>query len=322
MRNFCREKDTQTGAVLPMFIMLQFSSFHFLFTVLLFLLLLVMLTKKTKAKNLVSKLPPGPQKLPIIGNLHQLAGSLPYYSLRDLAKKYGPIMHLHLGEVSAIVISSPEAAREVLKTHELVFAQRPEVLAIQLISYDHPGLIFSPYGNYWRQMRKICVYELLSAKRVGFFRSVREEEVCSLVESISSSHELPINLSKMIFSLTNIVISRTAFGKKSRGQDEFKPLLKELIKYSAGFHTPDLFPSVKFLSLLIGMKPALQRIHKKLNKILDDIINDHKMKIKSNFTSNEEPDGEDLVDVLLRLQESSALGFEITTDHIKIVILV
>ncbi|KAK4489195.1 hypothetical protein RD792_004989 [Penstemon davidsonii] len=69
-------------------------------------------------------LPPGPIGLPIFGHFH-LLGNSPHLDLYKLAQKHGSIMYMRFGFVPTIVVSSPSAAELVLKTHDLVFANRP-----------------------------------------------------------------------------------------------------------------------------------------------------------------------------------------------------
>ncbi|KAL1199952.1 Cytochrome P450 71B25 [Cardamine amara subsp. amara] len=99
--------------------------------------LLSLITKKIKDSK--HNLPPGPKKLPIIGNLHQLQGMLHRY-LHDLAKKHGPVMHLRLGFVPMVIISSKEAAEEALKTHDHECCTRPNTVAARVFSRDNKNI--------------------------------------------------------------------------------------------------------------------------------------------------------------------------------------
>ncbi|KAK8961440.1 hypothetical protein KSP40_PGU022423 [Platanthera guangdongensis] len=48
-----------------------------------------------------------------------------HYTFRYLSSVYGPIMRLRLGEIHTFIISSSQAAKEIMKTHDLAFASRP-----------------------------------------------------------------------------------------------------------------------------------------------------------------------------------------------------
>ncbi|XP_004292713.1 PREDICTED: premnaspirodiene oxygenase-like [Fragaria vesca subsp. vesca] len=285
-------------------------------------------------RSQVLKSPPGPWKLPILGNLLQLAGHpLPHYALRDLARKHGPIIHLKLGQSEATIISSSKAALEVLKTHEINFSQRPPSLYAESLTFGGGSIAFAPYGDFWREVRKIIVSELLSSKHVRAFRFIREEEVNNFVASISSSSSKSssINFSEESMLLTNGIISRAAFGNKCKHQTEFIAVLDEAMKLFGGFGIPDLFPSLRFLCLVTGTIPAMRKALDKLGVVLDSIIDDHKRKrsIKDDdkpaggFDHNDDhQEEEDLVDVLLKHHESNTkLDFKLTTGQIKDVVM-
>jgi len=297
-----------------MIMVLQYSWALTTFLVFLSLVWLLKLSKRSKGQ----KLPPGPWKLPLIGNLHNFVGSsLVHRALRELASKHGPLMHLQMGQVSTLVVSSPKMASKFMKTHDLAFASRPLFLAPKIMTYGGSDIGFSPYCDYWRQMRKVCVLELLSAKRVQSFSSLRVEEVDNLIESIHSSSGSPINFSEHISTLTTTMFCRAAFGSKYKHQDEFLSLTKETVFLASGFELADLFPSQRVVHMFSGTKAKLEKIHMKMDKILEDIIHEHKENKKSASAEQE-----DLVDVLLGLQKSGTLEYPITTNNIKGVILV
>ncbi|AES70567.2 putative cytochrome P450 [Medicago truncatula] len=294
--------------------------FHLLIsTILGFLLFMVIkITKKSKAKKINSKLPPGPRKLPLIGNIHQL-GTLPHQSLAKLAQEYGPLMHMQLGELSCIVVSSQDMAKEIMKTHDLNFANRPPLLAAEIITYGYKGMTFSPHGSYWRQMRKICTMELLTQKRVESFRLQREEELSNLVKDIILSEGSPINISEKVDSLAYGLTSRTAFGSQVEGKERYRKLMKDVSKMAGGFSLADLYPSIGILKVLTGLRQGIEKLHREMDEILENVVRSHRE--KNLETGDKEETGEDLVDVLLKLQKHSDLEHPLSDNILKATIL-
>ncbi|KAL2548302.1 Cytochrome [Forsythia ovata] len=288
--------------------------------------------KKSKADTKLRKLPPGPKQLPIIGHLHLLS-LLPHRDFKEFAKKYGPLMHFKLGENSAIVISSPEIAKEVLKTQDPTFAARSLTMSTEILWYNHTDIAFSPHNDYWRQMRKICILELLSSKQVKSFASIRSDEVLKLIKSIKSSAGKPLNLTEKIFSSTSSITARAAFGKICKDKDTLVKLYKQGVSLAAGFQLADLFPSSKILRLFSFSRVKLWAMRRKLDAILDELIDEHKENLarmskddkglvhgESTRRGNGESGNEDLVDVFLRVKESGELDIPINYDNIKAVL--
>ncbi|XP_015161140.1 premnaspirodiene oxygenase-like [Solanum tuberosum] len=292
-----------------------------LISISLFVFFLFLLKKLKNSNSQINKrLPPGPWKLPFVGSMFHMVGGLPHRVLRDLAKKYGPIMHLQLGEVSLVVVTSPIMAKQVLKTHDPAFASRPRLLASEIVLYNCTDIAFCPYGDYWRQMRKICVLEVLSGKNVRSFSSIRQDETLRLVEFFrSSSSGEPVNVTKRISLFTSFIICRSAFGTIFKEQDEFIRVMKSVTSLLEGFNVADIFPSLKFLHVLSGMKGKIMYLHHKVDTIVENVINEHKKNLVIGKT-NGELGGEDLIDVLLRLMEDGDLQFPITNDNIKAIV--
>ncbi|KAI6691998.1 hypothetical protein NL676_019708 [Syzygium grande] len=70
------------------------------------------------------------------------------------------------------------------------------------------------------------------------------------------------------------------------------------------------------------MKQAWERLHKKIDVVLDHIIELHREKLKGNDGNNEDKNGrEDLVDVLLNLQKSSEMNYLIKPHVIKNIVM-
>ncbi|KAF8032218.1 hypothetical protein BT93_D1211 [Corymbia citriodora subsp. variegata] len=278
--------------------MLQFAAFSFILPSSLFLLILIYKVifnrHATRGSNL--KLPPGPKRLPVIGNLHHMIGDLAHQRLYQLAKMYGPVFYLQLGELPFVTITTPEAAKEVLMTQELAFSDHPAYPPSQLTSYENSSIFFTPYGEFWRQLRKICVLGLLGFESVRSFKSIRENEVSNLIGYIESLSGLPLNLSDRITACMNRVFSKASFGETCKQQDEFIALLHEGLRLAGRLDIAELFPSLKFLRYLSGAKFKLNKIKRKYDKILNTILADHKMRRENLGGQAGTLDKEDIVD--------------------------
>ncbi|KAL5054258.1 hypothetical protein RYX36_034940 [Vicia faba] len=82
--------------------------------------------------------------------------------------------------VPVVVVSSADAASKIMKTHDLVFCDRPQRKTFDIMLYGSKDVASCAYGEYWRQVRSLRVLHLLSNKRVQSHRRVREEETAKM----------------------------------------------------------------------------------------------------------------------------------------------
>ncbi|THG11470.1 hypothetical protein TEA_008115 [Camellia sinensis var. sinensis] len=130
---------------------------------------------KRAAKN--STAPEASGAWPIIGHLHLLGGSeLPHITLGAMADKHGPVFTIRLGLKRALVVSNWETAKECFTTNDIAVSSRPKFAAAKHLGYNYAMFSFSPYGPYWREIRKIASLELLGSRRVELLKNVRVSE--------------------------------------------------------------------------------------------------------------------------------------------------
>ncbi|XP_042425593.1 cytochrome P450 71A1-like [Zingiber officinale] len=258
-----------------------------------------------------TNLPPSPPRLPLIGNLHQL-GAFLHQSLAALSRLHGPVMLLHLGNVPTLVVSSPDAASDVLRHQDVVCAGRPAITPAKILLDG--DIAFGPYGEYWRQLRKICSVHLLSSKRVQSYRRAREEEVAAMAAAIAARASTTINLSEIIYSFTNDLICRVVSGKFKRAEGRsrvFAELIHQNSELLVAVYLGDYFPWLGWVDGLLGYVTRARKIRKRWEELLDQVVKEHADRSSSNIDGHDEKEEEkDFVDVLMSLQDKNEFVLE------------
>ncbi|KAJ9567751.1 hypothetical protein OSB04_003717 [Centaurea solstitialis] len=272
------------------------------------------------------KLPPSPPRLPVIGNLHQL-GELVHQSFFSLAKRYGDsLMLLYIGSVPSLVVSSTEAAREIMKTHDIAFASRPNTRMFRTISYDLKEITVAPYGEYWRQAKSILTLQLLSNKKVQTYNGLREKVIGECVDKITRcfSSNQPADLSDMFSSLTNDITCMATFGRTYNDGEigrKFKKVLKEFSEVLGSFYFEDSIPQLAVVDRLRGLSAKVTRVAVDFDEFLQGVVDE----TLSKRSKNPNPVGDDGVETfiegLLKVQKEDIIGITIDADVIKALLL-
>ncbi|RCV38316.1 hypothetical protein SETIT_8G132600v2 [Setaria italica] len=298
----------------------------------LMLLLLLLHIAANQSRKQTKLFPPSPPGLPVIGNLLQV-GNHPHVSLRDLAAKHGGgLMLLRLGTVPNLVVSSPRAARAVMRTHDHVFASRPASTLVDSLVYGSSSVGFAPYGEHWRQARKLVTTHLLTVRKVHAYHLARHEEVRLVIAKLreAAAEGTEVDIGKMMNAFANDIICRAVCGKFFRAEGRNK-LFRELNHMTtvliAGFNVEDYFPG---LANSVGSlftrftSNRVKQTHEKWDKLLEEIIRDHERRRKSSDHGRgaggggvEQEESDDFTDVMLSVQHE----YGITRDHIKAILM-
>ncbi|KAJ6747405.1 CYTOCHROME P450 93A2 [Salix koriyanagi] len=255
-------------------------------------------------------------------HLGQSNAPIPHQALHKLSTRYGPLIHIFLGSVPCVVACTPETAKEILKTHETSFCDRPKLAAVDFLTYGSTDFIFAPYGPYWKFVKKICMTELLGGRMLDQMLPVRHEEIRQLLQFLlkKANARESINVGSQLIRLTNNVISRMAMNQRCSDDvdeaDDVRKLVQDIAELTGKFNLSDYIWFCKNLDLQ-GFGKRLKEVHKKFDAMMERIIKEHEEVRKIKKETGEGDSVKDLLDILLEISEDDSSEMKLTRENIK-----
>lgn len=265
---------------------------------------------------------PGPSGLPLLGLVFAFTGSLAHRVLEKLSKslKAESLMALSVGFTRFVISSHPDTAKELLNSS--AFADRPvKESAYELLF--HRAMGFAPYGEYWRNLRRISATHLFCPKRISRSGIFRAEVGLKMVEEIKGLMERngEVGVKRVLHfgSLNNVMMS--VFGKcydfdgKSGNLDgsQLEGLVSEGYELLGIFNWTDHFPVLGLFDMQ-GVRRRCRNLVAKVNVFVGKIIEEHRLKRAEMINSgrkiaDDDDEGSgDFVDVLLDLEKENRLS--------------
>ncbi|EOA25717.1 hypothetical protein CARUB_v10019068mg [Capsella rubella] len=250
-----------------------------LISFLLTYLLLVAVKSRRRRSSPLLPGPPGPPGWPIIGNLLQIIGKAPHRSLADLSRVYGPVMSLRLGSLTTVVISSPDAAREVLKTLDHVFSGRTFSETVRPIGHHEVSIAWLPStSSRWRLWRKVLATKLFSRERHKATKAVRSKKAKELITFIIERGErgFSVDIARACFVtslnvISNVVFSTDLGSYDSRASLEFQESLSRMMEIMGKPNLANYFPCLEFLDLQ-GIRKGMKMCSERLFQVFQGLI--------------------------------------------------
>ncbi|XP_009142347.1 cytochrome P450 76C2 [Brassica rapa] len=286
---------------------------------------LIICTTRSRRKSFeAAATPPGPPRLPIIGNIH-LVGKNPHHSFANLSKTYGPVMSLKFGSLNTVIITSPEAAKEVLRTHDQVLSWRSSTNSIRSINHHEVSVVWLPPSSArWRLLRKLSVTLLFSPQRIEATKALRLNKVKELVSFMNESSERdePVDISRASFITALNIISNILFSVDLGSYDlkksnEFQDAVIGVMEAIGNPDAANYFPFLAFLDMQ-GNRKAMKVASEKLFRVFRGFI-DAKIAKRSLRNSRENVSTHDFVDALLDLTKEDEVELN-TNDFVHLLL--
>ncbi|KAM5535430.1 hypothetical protein V8D89_010952 [Ganoderma adspersum] len=107
----------------------------------------------TRSRSRSLPLPPGPKRLPILGNALDIPLSKQWLTFQRWAEEYGDIIYLNLLGQSVVVLNTAQATSDLLDKRSSIYSDRFRSTVVSLIGWDW-NVALMAYGTRWRQIRR------------------------------------------------------------------------------------------------------------------------------------------------------------------------
>ncbi|GAB4826908.1 hypothetical protein Ancab_033787 [Ancistrocladus abbreviatus] len=299
-------------------------------TTLLLFIFVQKLREISHGKSKPNKAAPQPSGAwPFIGHLHLLGrrDETIARTLGAMADQCGPIFSLKLGNNQAIIVSTSEIVKNCFTTNDAVLATRPAMALGKYMFYNHASFAISPYGPYWRHMRKTATVELLSMRRLESLSHVRLSEVDSCLKHLflrcirnnSEGCKGKVALDKWFEDLTFNINITMIVGKQYTASSyndsntntyfsRFKKAIYKAAYLSGAFVPSDFIPIFECVDFG-GYVSRMKETHKELDLIIGYWLDEHIKRRKESQAANVD---NDFMDVLLSnlLEEEVVSGYD------------
>jgi len=262
-------------------------------------------------------LPTSPPSLPIIGHLHLLLSSLSHKSLQKISSKYGPLLHLRIFNVPIILVSSASVADEVFRIHDMNISSRGAAAIDESLVFGSSGVVYTPYGDYLKFVKKIIATKLLRPQVLERSRGLRAEELQRFYNRILDKARMNENveIGKEATMLMNNILCRMSMGRSFSEENGEAERVRGLVAESYALAKKIFFASVlrrllKKLRIPLFKKDIMD-VSNRFNELLEKILVEHNEKL------DEEHKDTDMMDVLLAAYADENAEYKITRNHIK-----
>ncbi|KAJ8518596.1 hypothetical protein ONZ45_g4351 [Pleurotus djamor] len=154
-------------------------------------------------------LPPGPKRLPLIGNLLDIPKDFEWVTYRKWAKELdSDVVHIDVMGKHIVILDSFEAANDLLEKRSTIYSSRNDmVMANDLMGWDF-DFAFQPYGDGWREYRRMFHHEFHPAA-VRRFHQQETKAAHSLLRNLLQN---PNNIMANTRQLAGSVVLGIAYG--------------------------------------------------------------------------------------------------------------